>query len=234
MSLNGRLQGRLQGHVQRVSAESMEPLPNFTAAALLLALALSTCLYMNLSSNRDTRLVGSASAHQNKTKAHERVVYNSPAKPPDNSGETRGVHPESSRETDISRDSKCTMAPESRFDCARDRLLSQRECAERGCCYGPLPDSAGPPWCFYPSLYPGYKMGPFTPTARGRAAALTRATPSYLPRDIATLLLEVTEETAGCFHLTVSTRYSLSSKDTTQEIKEGPLEFPVDLRVKYK
>uniref|UniRef100_A0A8C4F680 P-type domain-containing protein n=1 Tax=Dicentrarchus labrax TaxID=13489 RepID=A0A8C4F680_DICLA len=66
------------------------------------------------------------------------------------------LHPESSQKTDISRDIKCTMAPESRFDCAMDRLLSQGECEQRGCCYVPLPKSAGPPWCFYPSLYPGY------------------------------------------------------------------------------
>uniref|UniRef100_A0A4W6DRM1 Lysosomal alpha-glucosidase n=1 Tax=Lates calcarifer TaxID=8187 RepID=A0A4W6DRM1_LATCA len=108
-----------------------------------------------------------------------------------------------SQETDIYRGNKCTMPPESRFDCARDRVLSERECKERGCCYAPLPDSAGPPWCFYPSLYPGYKMGPFTPTTRGQAATLTRANPSYLPRDISTLSLEVTEETAGCLHLTL-------------------------------
>uniref|UniRef100_A0A4W6DT14 Lysosomal alpha-glucosidase n=1 Tax=Lates calcarifer TaxID=8187 RepID=A0A4W6DT14_LATCA len=114
-----------------------------------------------------------------------------------------GIHPESSQETDIYRGNKCTMPPESRFDCARDRVLSERECKERGCCYAPLPDSAGPPWCFYPSLYPGYKMGPFTPTTRGQAATLTRANPSYLPRDISTLSLEVTEETAGCLHLTL-------------------------------
>uniref|UniRef100_A0A3Q3J250 P-type domain-containing protein n=1 Tax=Monopterus albus TaxID=43700 RepID=A0A3Q3J250_MONAL len=56
--------------------------------------------------------------------------------------------------TDISIDTKCTMAPESRFDCARDRLLSQRECEERGCCYVPLPNTVGPPWCFYPSCVP--------------------------------------------------------------------------------
>uniref|UniRef100_A0A3Q4G932 P-type domain-containing protein n=1 Tax=Neolamprologus brichardi TaxID=32507 RepID=A0A3Q4G932_NEOBR len=46
--------------------------------------------------------------------------------------------------------SECAMAPESRFDCGRDKLLSQSECEDRGCCYAPLPDSAGPPWCFYP------------------------------------------------------------------------------------
>uniref|UniRef100_A0A8C4GLE1 Lysosomal alpha-glucosidase n=1 Tax=Dicentrarchus labrax TaxID=13489 RepID=A0A8C4GLE1_DICLA len=165
-------------------------LSNFTVALLLLAFALSTCLYINNLSNHETRLVRSVCAKQNRTKPHESLVNTNPTKTQNNS-------------TDISRDIKCTMAPESRFDCARDRLLSQGECEQRGCCYVPLPKSAGLPWCFYPSLYPGYKMGPFSPTTRGRAANLTRATPSYLPRDISTLHLEIIEETAGCLHLTV-------------------------------
>uniref|UniRef100_A0A3Q3IGA5 P-type domain-containing protein n=1 Tax=Monopterus albus TaxID=43700 RepID=A0A3Q3IGA5_MONAL len=115
-------------------------------------------------------------------------------KPQNSSVKKRGIHI-NFQETDISKNTKCTMAPESRFDCARDRLLSQRECEERGCCYVPLPNTAGPPWCFYPSWYPGYSMGPLTPTRRGQAATLTRALPSYLPRDISTLNLEVIEET---------------------------------------
>ncbi|XP_058510616.1 lysosomal alpha-glucosidase-like isoform X2 [Solea solea] len=65
----------------------------------------------------------------------------------------------------------------------------------------PLANSVGPPWCFYPSLYPGYKLGPFTPSKRGLAATLTRAKPSYLPRDVSTLRLEIIEETTGCLHL---------------------------------
>lgn len=99
---------------------------------------------------------------------------------------------------------KCNIELKSRFDCARDKLLSQRECEDRGCCYVPVLDTGGPPWCFYPSLYPGYKMGPFTPTKRGKTANLTRATPSYLPKDVQLLKLEVVEETASCLHITVS------------------------------
>ncbi|XP_022608272.1 lysosomal alpha-glucosidase [Seriola dumerili] len=174
---------------------------NFTLVVVL-ASALSACMYMNHLSNHETRLVRSVNARQNEIIAHERLV-NNPAKPQDNAVESRGIHPESSQETDIYRGNKCTMAPESRFDCARDRLLSQTQCEERGCCYAPLPNSAGPPWCFYPSLYPGYKMGPLTPTTGGQGATLTRANASYLPRDISTLSLEVIEETAGCLHLTL-------------------------------
>lgn len=99
---------------------------------------------------------------------------------------------------------RCNIELEGRFDCARDRLLSQRECEDRGCCYAPVLDSGGPPWCFYPRLYPGYQMGPFTRTKRGKTANLTRATPTYLPHDVSLLKLEVVEETAGCLHIAVS------------------------------
>ncbi|GAA6228663.1 lysosomal alpha-glucosidase-like [Lates japonicus] len=173
-------------------------LSTFIVAVVLLTFALLSCLYMEHLSDHETRLVRGENGNITRGRFN-----NYPAKPQNNSLESRGIHPESSQETDIYRGNKCTMAPESRFDCARDRVLSKRECKERGCCYVPLPDSAGPPWCFYPSLYPGYKMGPFTPTTRGQAATLTRANPSYLPKDISTLSLEVTEETAGCLHLTL-------------------------------
>lgn len=100
----------------------------------------------------------------------------------------------------------CNLPVEKRFDCARDRAVTQAECEDRGCCYWPLLQSAysGPPWCFYPSSYPGYRMGPLSPTPRGQSATLTRVTPSFLPRDISTLQLEVMEEDAGRLHLTVS------------------------------
>lgn len=104
------------------------------------------------------------------------------------------------------REAECRrVALESRFDCARDRVLSQTECQGRGCCYAPLPQglSGGPPWCFYPPSYSGYRMGPLTPTSRGQAATLTRPTPSYLPRDISTLRLEILDETEGRLHLTL-------------------------------
>lgn len=182
-------------------------LSDFTGAVLLLAFALSTCLYINRLYNNETTLFGSGYAKHSKTKTNERPVYNHPAKL-HNSVEPKGMHPESSQETEFSIKRKCTMATESRFNCARDRLLSQRACEERGCCYSPLSNSAGPPWCFYPSLYPGYRMGPFMPTTRGQSATLTRATPSYLPRDISILHLEVIQATAGCLHITVSTWHS--------------------------
>lgn len=101
---------------------------------------------------------------------------------------------------------ECNIPTEKRFDCARDRALSRVECENRNCCYVPLRADlySGPPWCFYPPSYPGYKIGSFVPTSKGRAANLTRSIPSYLPKDIPTLRLEVAEETAGRLHITVS------------------------------
>ncbi|KAK3520467.1 hypothetical protein QTP70_024085 [Hemibagrus guttatus] len=109
----------------------------------------------------------------------------------------------------------CGLPVEKRFDCARDRTVTRAQCEERGCCYLPLLQSeySGPPWCFYPASYPGYRMGPLSPTPRGQSATLTRVTPSYLPRDISTLQLEVMEEEAGRLHLTLkdpsTTRYEV-------------------------
>ncbi|XP_077389106.1 lysosomal alpha-glucosidase [Festucalex cinctus] len=104
--------------------------------------------------------------------------------------------------------SRCVMSLERRFDCARDRALSRRECEERACCYSPLNESSKAPWCFYPHSYPGYKMSGLTPTLQGRTATLTRASPSYLPRDVTTLHLEETQESEGCLHFTLKDRWS--------------------------
>uniref|UniRef100_A0A673C4Q4 P-type domain-containing protein n=1 Tax=Sphaeramia orbicularis TaxID=375764 RepID=A0A673C4Q4_9TELE len=115
-----------------------------------------------------------------------------------NAGKRLCPHPNNSNQS--STYDKCTMAPENHFDCARDGVLSQKECEDRGCCCAPLPDTAGPPWCFYLHLYPGYIMGPLSPTRRGQASTLTRAKPSYLPKDISTLHLEVIEDSAEKQH----------------------------------
>uniref|UniRef100_A0A9J8ADS9 Lysosomal alpha-glucosidase n=1 Tax=Cyprinus carpio carpio TaxID=630221 RepID=A0A9J8ADS9_CYPCA len=100
---------------------------------------------------------------------------------------------------------QCGIAVESRINCGCDRSLSRADCEARGCCYVPLPQSGlgGPPWCFYPVRYPGYKMGPLLPTEKGQRATLARSAPSYLPRDIPTLQLDLMPETLGRLHLTL-------------------------------
>lgn len=162
-------------------------------AFLLIALALA---YVSIS---QVRVVRSVHAKPDNTLIYDRLVDYSAQ-----NNAAKRLSPQPSNSTQSSINDKCIMAPESRFDCARDRVLSHEQCEDRGCCYVPLPDTTGPPWCFYPHLYPGYIMGPLSPTRRGQAATLTRAKPSYLPKDISTLRLEIIEESGGCLHLTVS------------------------------
>lgn len=176
-------------------------LSHVTVAVIPFAFSMLACLFIIHLSHGEVREIKPVDDARHELKARGRLVYN--AEKLQNNSRT-GIHSGRSQKCNISRGSECTMAPERRFDCGRDKLLSQSECEERGCCYAPLPDSAGPPWCFYPRVYPGYNMGPLTPTPRGQAATLTRASPSYLPKDISTLRLDVIEETAGSFHLTVS------------------------------
>uniref|UniRef100_A0A3Q1ES03 Lysosomal alpha-glucosidase n=1 Tax=Acanthochromis polyacanthus TaxID=80966 RepID=A0A3Q1ES03_9TELE len=159
-----------------------------TVAALLFAFSLLACLNTNNLSRLG--LVRSVRDEQREIKAPTRFVYEAAAR-------------QNTAGSGISGDPECTAAAVARFDCARDRTLTRGECEERGCCYVPLPGSAGPPWCFYPRSYPDYTMGPLSPTTRGQTATLTRKKPSFLPKDISSLRLEVIEETTGCLHLTL-------------------------------
>ncbi|XP_017277311.1 lysosomal alpha-glucosidase isoform X1 [Kryptolebias marmoratus] len=180
-----------------------------SVTGLLLALSLLACLYGSLLYG--DRLVRSVESLPNKRTATVRNV----------SGRDRG-----SERAGVSGKPECSTAAESRFDCGRDRVLSQGECEGRGCCYAPLPGNTGPPWCFYPSLYPGYKMGPLSPTKRGQTTTLTRTSPSYLPKDVSNLSLVVTEEAAGCLHITLkdpsSQRYEVPLPDGIPQAKADP------------
>ncbi|KAF7221012.1 lysosomal alpha-glucosidase isoform X1 [Nothobranchius furzeri] len=190
----------------------MAGLPSLSVIVVVLALLLLACWHSNLLLIYKGRLVRSVPRTPSRIIiAADKWLKYYPTKPQNFLKSRPGSH----QSNGVSGRSECSMASESRFDCGRDRVLSQDECEERGCCYSPLPGSSGPPWCFYPSLYPGYKMSPITPTKRGQTASLTRVTPSYLPKDIFNLSLEVTEETAGCLHITL--------KDPSTQRYEVPL-----------
>lgn len=119
-------------------------LSHFTVAVLLFAFSLLACLFMNRFFTSEARLqIGSVRDEQHDITAHGRLVYN-PAKPQNNS--SRGIHPERSQKCNISRGSECAMALESRFDCGRDKLLSQSECEDR---------DAATPLCLTPQDHPG-------------------------------------------------------------------------------
>lgn len=173
------------------------PTHTFTPFALFLAFALSSSLPNQHVRHHEKRPLTSGLNKQYR----QQLVHSSSVEAPGSPAPSERAQAE---HAPSSGGDKCNIEPNRRFDCARDKILSQRECEDRGCCYAPVLDAGGAPWCFYPSLYPGYQMGPFTPTKRGKTASLTRATQSYLPHDVSLLKLEVVEETAGCLHITVS------------------------------
>lgn len=133
--------------------------------------------------------------------------------------------PESFRDS-LFQSTQCDIPPDSRFDCAPEKVLSQEECWARGCCYIPvLP--GGPaskqPWCFFPPNYPSYKIENLTGTETGYAAHLTRDAPTFIPDNIMNLKLDVMFETEGRLHFTL--------KDPANKRYEVPLETPeVDSR----
>uniref|UniRef100_A0A9L0SKB0 Lysosomal alpha-glucosidase n=1 Tax=Equus caballus TaxID=9796 RepID=A0A9L0SKB0_HORSE len=118
---------------------------------------------------------------------------------------------------------QCDTPPDSRFDCAPDKAITQEQCEARGCCYVPArrqpPGSQmGQPWCFFPPSYPSYKLGNLTTTEMGYTATLTRAAPTFVPKDILTLRLDVLVETESRLHFTI--------KDPANRRYEVPLETP--------
>ncbi|XP_012590021.1 PREDICTED: lysosomal alpha-glucosidase [Condylura cristata] len=101
---------------------------------------------------------------------------------------------------------RCDVPPNNRFDCAPDKGVSREQCEARGCCYAPAGRPAsglGQPWCFFPPSYPSYALGNLTVTETGYTATLTRAVPTFFPKDILTLRLDVLMETESRLHFTV-------------------------------
>ncbi|XP_005624079.1 lysosomal alpha-glucosidase isoform X1 [Canis lupus familiaris] len=118
---------------------------------------------------------------------------------------------------------QCDVPPNSRFDCAPDKAITQQQCEARGCCYRPATPwpqhpRMGQPWCFFPPSYPSYKLENLTTTETGYTAALTRSTPTFFPKDILALRLDVLLETESRLHFTI--------KDPTNRRYEVPLETP--------
>ncbi|XP_015672926.1 lysosomal alpha-glucosidase [Protobothrops mucrosquamatus] len=121
----------------------------------------------------------------------------------------------------LSMSKQCNIPPDSRFDCAPEKLLSQDECQARGCCYVPVSSkgSAGwQPWCFFPTNYSSYKMTNLTATKTGYTAHLIRSAPSFMPDDILNVQLDVVFETKGRLHFTL--------KNPARKRYEVPLETP--------
>ncbi|XP_058140824.1 lysosomal alpha-glucosidase [Dasypus novemcinctus] len=118
---------------------------------------------------------------------------------------------------------RCDMPPDGRFDCAPEKAITRELCEARGCCYvparpGPRGPRLGQPWCFFPPGYPSYRLENLTRTETGYAGTLTRAAPSFFPKDILTLRLEVLLETESRLHFTI--------KDPANKRYEVPMETP--------
>ncbi|XP_004709306.1 lysosomal alpha-glucosidase isoform X2 [Echinops telfairi] len=118
---------------------------------------------------------------------------------------------------------QCEVPPNSRFDCAPETAITREQCEARGCCYSPASLSPrgprmGRPWCFFPPSYPSYRLENLTATETGYTATLTRATPTFFPKDILTLRLEVLMETPSRLHFTI--------RDPAHRRYEVPLETP--------
>uniref|UniRef100_A0A8C5WMS8 Lysosomal alpha-glucosidase n=1 Tax=Leptobrachium leishanense TaxID=445787 RepID=A0A8C5WMS8_9ANUR len=115
---------------------------------------------------------------------------------------------------------QCNVDPNSRFDCAPEKDLSKEQCLARKCCHSPgeKGPGMGQPSCFYPPTYPTYKMSNLTQTETGYYATLTRSVPTFMPRDIMTLHLNVMFETP--------TRLRFTIKDPANKRYEVPIPTP--------
>ncbi|XP_040845744.1 lysosomal alpha-glucosidase [Ochotona curzoniae] len=115
---------------------------------------------------------------------------------------------------------QCDVPPNNRFDCAPDRAITQEQCEARGCCYAPTQQAApmGQPWCFFPPNYPSYRLEGLRPSETGYTATLTRDVPTFFPKDILTLQLDVLMETDSRLHFTI--------KDPAAQRYEVPLHTP--------
>uniref|UniRef100_A0A4X2KUT5 Lysosomal alpha-glucosidase n=1 Tax=Vombatus ursinus TaxID=29139 RepID=A0A4X2KUT5_VOMUR len=117
---------------------------------------------------------------------------------------------------------QCDISPDYRFDCAPEKTLSQEQCEARGCCYVPVAQQGfsqiWKPWCFFPPSYPSYKLENLTTTRTGYTATLTRTVPTFFPKDILTLHLEVWMETESRLHFKI--------KDPANHRYEVPIETP--------
>ncbi|XP_069511341.1 lysosomal alpha-glucosidase [Ambystoma mexicanum] len=115
---------------------------------------------------------------------------------------------------------QCSISPQSRFDCAPEKYLTQDQCEARGCCYiptGPNPPM-GQPWCFFPVGFPSYNMENLTTTDTGYSASLTRSAATFMPKDVMKLQMDVFLEAMGRLRFTI--------RDPAHKRYEVPLQTP--------
>ena len=108
--------------------------------------------------------------------------------------------------------------PEERFDCHPENSSSQETCEARGCCWVPTKARIKPlhsettydpqspvdiPYCYYPKDFPGYIVVSQEITKTGFKTWLERNSPSYYPRDVKRLVMDVEYENDIRLHIKV-------------------------------
>lgn len=90
-----------------------------------------------------------------------------------------------------------------RFDCHPEQNATKSKCEARGCCWA-VPKqpglkydkySLGVPSCFYPTNYPSYSV--YNTSHDGKTVFLKRSSPSYYPKDIMLLRMDITTTDNG-------------------------------------
>ncbi|XP_014672592.1 PREDICTED: lysosomal alpha-glucosidase-like [Priapulus caudatus] len=140
-------------------------------------------------------------------------------------------------------DGFCTLVPdELKFECDPEDERNKTTCEGRGCCWLPLvePNAArnvvqttdkftgtvievtlrgtGVPSCYYPLVYPGYRLTDLVRKEWGYSATLYRDVPSYHPDDVMELAMDVMLET--------KTRLHFKIYDPNEKRYEVPIETP--------
>ncbi|XP_045214547.2 lysosomal alpha-glucosidase-like isoform X2 [Mercenaria mercenaria] len=108
--------------------------------------------------------------------------------------------------------------PSEKFDCFPEKSISEEGCMRRGCCWQkdatrrkPLKsrnenDTQAPvdvPYCFYPRNFPGYSVDERKDTPLGFSMNLSGQPPTYYPRGVRQLAVEVYYETNQRLHVKV-------------------------------
>lgn len=107
----------------------MCPVPTFALLALLLVFAQSTSVVVKQHFRNYEKTPSSLGVNG---QHGPKRVYSSSAEAHNSPEQSKRTQTE---DAPSSGGNKCNIESKSRFDCARDKLLSQSECEDRGCCY---------------------------------------------------------------------------------------------------
>ncbi|XP_060570891.1 lysosomal alpha-glucosidase-like, partial [Ruditapes philippinarum] len=108
--------------------------------------------------------------------------------------------------------------PSQKFDCYPEKSVTEEGCLDRGCCWQKdlsrrLPiqsmnenDTQSPvdlSYCFYPRNFPGYSVDERTDTPPGLSMKLTGKPPTYYPKGVTQLAVDVSYERGQRLHVKV-------------------------------